>query len=341
MDYQIIIDYSIGLCGYTKQYVRNALSEFKDKHVDVKITSLGGDLDHALDIRQQFVDHGDITAYLSGFVASSATVIAMGAKRIVMSKYAFFLVHKCSNFIDAWGSYNADEMQSLIDDLTANKKENDKIDVVLANLYAKRCKKPISEILGILKDARWLTASEALELGFVDEVVDDPLIEPEGKEAEVIVARFAAIGLPTIGLENAIKNQEPPKNLLNRIVDSVFKPKNAEQKQKKESKTMEKLNLKTISSLLKRDEFTPDENGCVTTTANDLVTLNNHIETLESSLNDKSQEVSELSSKIDDLNAQIDAMKKAPGDTTNEIEDDAGDTSFSVTDLYNSVKDCY
>lgn len=87
MDYQIIIDYSIGLCGYTKQYVRNALSEFKDKHVDVKITSLGGDLDHALDIRQQFVDHGDITAYLSGFVASSATVIAMGAKRIVMSKY--------------------------------------------------------------------------------------------------------------------------------------------------------------------------------------------------------------------------------------------------------------
>ena len=139
MNYQLILDYNIGLWGYSKQYVRNVLASFKGKHVDVKISSLGGDMDHGLDIRQQFIDHGDVTVYLSGFVASAATIIAMGAKRIVMSKYAMFLVHKCSNFIDAWGNYNADEMQQLIDQLEANKKENDKIDVVLANMYASKC----------------------------------------------------------------------------------------------------------------------------------------------------------------------------------------------------------
>ena len=54
MNYQLILDYTIGNCGYTKQYVRSALAAYKGKHVDVKITSLGGDLDHGLDIRQQF-----------------------------------------------------------------------------------------------------------------------------------------------------------------------------------------------------------------------------------------------------------------------------------------------
>lgn len=136
MNYQLTIDAFIGPWAYSKQFVRNVLASHKGKHVDVKISSLGGNLDHGLDIRQQFIDHGDVTVYLSGFVASAATVIAMGAKRIVMSKYAMFLVHKCSNFIDAWGNYNSDQMQQLINELEENKKENDKIDVVLANMYA-------------------------------------------------------------------------------------------------------------------------------------------------------------------------------------------------------------
>ena len=94
MNYHIIIDGFIGQWGYSKQYVRYLLNSHKSQHVDIKISSLGGDLDQGLDIRQQLIDHGDVTVYLSGFVASAATVIAMGAKRVVMSKYAMFLVHK-------------------------------------------------------------------------------------------------------------------------------------------------------------------------------------------------------------------------------------------------------
>ncbi|MBQ7690481.1 MAG: ATP-dependent Clp protease proteolytic subunit, partial [Muribaculaceae bacterium] len=93
MNYQIIIDDYIGdwLSDTDKQSVRRKLDSYKGKHVDVKISSLGGSLDDGLDIRQQFIDHGDVTAYLHGFVASAATVIAMGAKKIVMGKYALFL----------------------------------------------------------------------------------------------------------------------------------------------------------------------------------------------------------------------------------------------------------
>ena len=150
MNYHLILNTTIGCWNCSKTYVREVLSRYKDKPVNVLISSPGGLLDDGLDIMRQFKDHGDVTAYISGFTASAATVAAMGAKKIVMGKYSFFLVHKCSNFIDAWGSYNADQIQKLIDDLTANKKENDKIDVVLAQLYADRCGKPISDILSVL-----------------------------------------------------------------------------------------------------------------------------------------------------------------------------------------------
>ena len=139
MNYHLILNTTIGCWNCSKTAVREALSRYKDKPVNVLISSPGGFLDDGLNIMQQFRDHGDVTAYISGFTASAATVAAMGAKKIVMGKYSFFLVHKCSNFIDAWGSYNADQIQKLIDELTANKKENDKIDVVLAQLYADRC----------------------------------------------------------------------------------------------------------------------------------------------------------------------------------------------------------
>ena len=249
MNYQLILDYNIGLWGYSKQYVRNVLASFKGKHVDVKISSLGGDMDHGLDIRQQFIDHGDVTVYLSGFVASAATIIAMGAKRIVMSKYAMFLVHKCSNFIDAWGNYNADEMQQLIDQLEANKKENDKIDVVLANMYASKCGRKVSEILDILKEGRWLSADEALNYGFIDEISE---MEGESKlnYTPDTERKFNALGISTKGLTiDPGQLEQPRKSLLGKIVDSIFPGKenkietesdennNSELKQNSEMKT--------------------------------------------------------------------------------------------------------
>lgn len=107
----------------------------------MRVSSLGGSVDDALDIRQQFLDHGNVTCYLYGYVASAATILATGAKKTCMSRYAFYLIHKVSNWVDAWGNYNADQIQQLIDDLKANKLENDKMDLVLANLYANKCKK--------------------------------------------------------------------------------------------------------------------------------------------------------------------------------------------------------
>lgn len=345
MNYQLTIDYSIGVWGYSKQYVRNVLSSYKGKHVDVKISSLGGDLDHGLDIRQQFLDHGDVTVYLSGFVASAATVIAMGAKRIVMSKYAMFLVHKCSNFIDAWGAYNADQMQQLIEQLEANKKENDKIDVVLANMYATRCKKKVSEILDILKEGRWLSAKEALDYGFIDEISD---MEGDRKLnfTPELQSKFNAIGISTAGLEVvSASSEQPRKNLLGKIVEAVFPKKENEAPDNTTLSTnitqpeMKTYKFSSVDNLLKLDAgLSPDKDGDVSVKAEQMETINNHIETLAADVAAKDKTIADNAKEIADLKEQVKNLKDGPGAETTDIEDDGVKDEISASTMFNSIK---
>lgn len=346
MTYQLTIDYTIGVWGYSKQYVRNVLSSYKGKHVDVKISSLGGDLDHGLDIRQQFLDHGDVTVYLSGFVASAATVIAMGAKRIVMSKYAMFLVHKCSNFIDAWGTYNADQMQQLIEQLEANKKENDKIDVVLANMYAAKCKKKVSEILDILKEGRWLSAQEALDYGFIDEISD---LEGDHKLnfTPELQSKFNACGISTAGLEVATApSEQPRKNLLGKIVESIFPKKGNEAPDNKtRSSIITQPEMKTykfaaVNTLLKIDTgLSPDNDGDVTVSAEQMEAINNHIETLAADVEAKDKTIADNAEEIADLKEQVKNLKNGPGAETTDIEDDGGKEDITSASMYNDIKE--
>lgn len=345
MTYQLIIDDFIGPWAYSKTYVRSVLANHTGRHVDVKITSLGGSLDHGLDIRQQFLDHGDVTVYFTGFAASAATVAAMGAKRVVMSKYAHIMVHKCSNFIDAWGNYNADQMQELIDRLTENKKENDKIDVVLATLYAARCGKKVSDILDTLKKGEWLTADEALELGIIDEIG-----EPGGEKPHKVnftpdlEAKFNAFGLPSFPNHPEPK-EETPANCFKRIVNAVF-GKNEEPQENTPADTiplpdMNKRNFKAAVSVLKLDAApVPDAQGNVTLSAEQLEALCARIDSLETSVTEKENAIKDRDNKITELSAQVDALKETPADDSDDLKDDAADdgASFTANDLFNSVK---
>lgn len=334
MTYQLIIDDFIGRFAYSKQYVRSVLDKCKSKHVDAKISSLGGDLDHGLDIRQQFIDHGDVTVYLSGFVASAATIAAMGAKRIVMSKYGHFLVHKCSNFIDAFGSYNADQMQELINQLMANKLENDKIDSVLASLYADKCKRKVSEIMPILTEGRWLTADEALSYGFVDEVADF------GNEADTTVsncqleAKFAAFGLPAYvsgQSSTAVEHNDNPALLdiitaAAKAVKSIFSGmQNTAKSDQQTNLAMQTFDFKDALDVLKLDSITPDNNGLVSLTAEQFETLSKTMASLTSKANSTETQLAEKDAQIASLSAQVENLKNAPGAETVEISDEGED----------------
>ena len=346
MDYQLILNTTIGCWNCSKTYVREVLSRYKDKPVNVLISSPGGLLDDGLDIMRQFKDHGDVTVYISGFTASAATVAAMGAKRIVMGKYSFFLVHKCSNFIDAWGSYNADQIQKLIEDLEANKKENDKIDVVLAQLYADRCGKPISEILDVLKEGKWLNATEALELGLIDE------ISTEDKKQNLSLAdkdKFVNMGLP---VEQLNFGEDEAPSWFSRFLAS-FNGKKKENattqedngdKSNNNSTTMKKK-FNSVGKVLGKEDFDTTAEGTVAITGDEMQKVEDHVTSLESSVAEKDATIAERDSTIADLNTQIENLKKGSSAEDSEIVKTNENEDFDVVtrskEMFNGVKDLY
>ncbi|WP_418572623.1 ATP-dependent Clp protease proteolytic subunit [Phocaeicola sp.] len=342
MDYNISIDSHIGPWGYSKNFVRSQMSGLKNKPVNVRVSSLGGSVDDALDIRQQFIDHGNVTCYLYGYVASAATILATGAKKTCMSQYAFYLIHKVSNWVDAWGNYNADQIQQLIDDLKANKLENDKMDLVLANLYANKCKKKVDDILPILKEGRWLTAQEALKYGFIDEIVED------GSKLnfdDAMKTRFNIFHLPALpAMENKTNGPEVESapSWFNNFVNKFFKGHQPDTPQSQNKPlnlptTQMKKDYQKVNSILKIEGVEVDKDGKVTLTENQVKALNDRIANLE-------QESSDKDNQISDLKKQNENLKKSDGEDTTHINGDEGDDDDltklnTAQDMFNDVKD--
>lgn len=332
MTYNINIDDYIGRWGYSKQYIRNQLAGLKGKPVNVRISSLGGSVEHGLDIRQQFLDHGDVTAYLYGLVASSATIAALGAKKVCISKYCMFLVHKVSNWVDAWGQMNADQIQELIDDLKENKLQNDKFDLVLAQMYANKCNKQIDEILDTLKAGRWLTAQEALEYGFVDEIIED------AKEDKVNLASFTdklnVLGFPALPQMDDKEDKE--SGWFQRIMEKLdaFSPLLKSENSTHLINLIMKKDYQKVNAILNVEGLEFDKDGKVTLTEAQVKALNEKVDALEKEASDKQAEV-------DDLTKQVDNLKKADGDDTNKNEGGEGeeveDIFKEANDLYNSL----
>lgn len=332
MTYNINIDDYIGRWGYSKQYIRNQLAGLKGKSVNVRISSLGGSVEHGLDIRQQFLDHGDVTAYLYGLVASSATIAALGAKKVCISKYCMFLVHKVSNWVDAWGQMNADQIQELIDDLKENKLQNDKFDLVLAQMYANKCNKQIDEILDTLKAGRWLTAQEALEYGFVDEIIED------AKEDKVNLASFTdklnVLGFPA--LPQMDNKEDKESGWFQRIMEKLdaFSPLLKSENSTHLINLIMKKDYQKVNAILNVEGLEFDKDGKVTLTEAQVKALNEKVDALE-------KEVSDKQSEVDDLTKQVDNLKKADGDETKKNEGGEGeeveDIFKEANDLYNSL----
>jgi ATP-dependent Clp protease, protease subunit len=189
------IDGYIGAWENSRQNIKLLMKDAGKDPVSVNISSLGGDINHGLSIHDLFVDHQNVTSRLSGFVASAATVIACGCKTVRMNSTALYLIHKVSGWVDAWGYMNEDELQAVIEKLTQDKEENQKIDLIIAQIYSSRTGKPINEIVDLMKKSTWITAEEAKEWGFVDEIIN-----MAGKENFVVdaakVAMLQANGLP-------------------------------------------------------------------------------------------------------------------------------------------------
>lgn len=193
--------YNISLKGYVGGYdfdrstVDRELAKNEGKQVNVLIDSLGGSLATGLSISAAFRNHGNVNVHFVGLNASAATIASLGAAHISIDAGAMYLVHKCSMSFFEWGSLNSDQFATLIADCEKIKADLDKLDLNCAQLYAARCKRKTEDLLDLMKVGGWLTAKEALDWGFVDEITD-LADEPAPRLTDALASAMANAGIP-------------------------------------------------------------------------------------------------------------------------------------------------
>ena len=314
MDFTIDIDGTIGAYGYSKQYVRMVLEENRNRPVNVRINSLGGSLDDALDMAARFNNHGNVTVWMFGYCASAATVASLGAKKVVIDENAFYLVHKVSNWVDVWGTLNADQMAEVIADLEKNKKDNEKMDLVLAHMYAKKSGKSADDIMQVLKEAAWLNATEAKEWGFVDEIGKGLTYSPS------IENKLNAYGLPL-----PTPKRKEPANKIASAFSKIFN----------NQKVMLK-NFLNLNSLLKVEGLEDKENS-VQMSVEQVTAIDNQLKENSAEIERLNATIAERENTIKELTEKVAALEKQPGDYTKQVEPQV--ENVNAADLFNLVKD--
>lgn len=197
----INVDGYIGDGGFSAQYIKNALIGAGSDEVELRINSLGGDVGHAIAIRDALVSHGNVTALYSGASASSATIIGMGCKSVKITKDSFYLVHKPMVSVDIWATMNEDQLKDLISKLSDKLDNATKWTLQIAGIYCDKTGKPAREILDIMKKGAWLNAEESKKFGFVDEIITPDKIT-NWLEDEKLVAMIAGNDMPPLPRKN-------------------------------------------------------------------------------------------------------------------------------------------
>lgn len=168
MAYEIDITGEIGNgWGYPANYLRYQLADAGTQPITINISSPGGEVTEGLAMFDMLEAYqGEVTTLGYGLVASIASVVLLAGKRVKMTPNSFLMIHnpwtmtvgdaaELTATADLLGKMEEKLKKIYVDKITASGKASGNIE-----LKVKR-----------MMDAEtWLTAQEALEMGFVDEI---------------------------------------------------------------------------------------------------------------------------------------------------------------------------
>ncbi|MEW5952641.1 MAG: head maturation protease, ClpP-related [Bacillota bacterium] len=160
-----------------KQFKEDLAALGDISELNIYINSGGGDVFAGQAIHSILKRHAATkTVYIDGLAASIASVIAMAGDRILMPRNAMMMVHKCWT----WTSGNADDMRRMADDM-------DKIDESIIAAYEDKTGMDKDEIKELMEKETWMTAEEAVEYGFADEIENGKKIAAALQDGTLIV----------------------------------------------------------------------------------------------------------------------------------------------------------
>ena len=180
--------------------------------VNLYINSMGGSVKEALGIHSVLQRcPARVTAYIDGFAASAASVIAMAAEKIIMPRNTAMMIHNA-----AWWAYgNPAELRKSADDLEV-------INRAAIESYSMHAgdKLPADKLQQMLDAETWLTAEECVSYGLADEL--------GGQEVDIDTAleQFTASAKAAADGPDAKLFQTAPAFLADRYTVPAAKAKN-------------------------------------------------------------------------------------------------------------------
>lgn len=132
--------------------------------ITIRINSYGGDVVAAHTMHMIIRDYpGKVTTQIDAVAASAATMVAIAGDVVKISNIGYFMIHDPS-YVFFLAQLNIEEMTRLANSLQAVKEG-------IVNAYEAKSGLSRARISKLMTDETWMDAQRALDLGFVDEIV--------------------------------------------------------------------------------------------------------------------------------------------------------------------------
>jgi ATP-dependent Clp endopeptidase proteolytic subunit ClpP len=177
-----------------KTFAEDLAAQGDVQAIRVRINSPGGSVFAGAAIYNSLRNHpAPVAVYVDGLAASAATIVAMAGDEIVLPPNAMMMIH------NPWSVAvgESSDMRKAADVL-------DKVRDSMLATYRERTGKSDDELREIMDAETWLTAAEAVEMGFADRIDDGAKVEASIKDGLLAMngVVFASVG-------DMLKNGQP------------------------------------------------------------------------------------------------------------------------------------
>lgn len=138
-----------------------AVDSIKTDNILVRLNTPGGEIVDCLSLYQSLLNHkAKVTIRIDALAASAGSIIAMAGDTVQMYDTSLMMVHQAWVYLAG----NKKEMQAMIQIL-------EKIDASLTRIYKEKTGLSSSKIEAMMDAETWLSAEEAKDKGFADEII--------------------------------------------------------------------------------------------------------------------------------------------------------------------------
>lgn len=151
-----------GLEAVSAKSIADQFPEDINEDITLEVNSNGGLVTVGSEIYTALKNYeGHVTVEVTGMAASAASVAIMGADTVKMSPTAQIMIHKA---LLTRASGNSDDLEKAVNALKSS-------DQSIINAYVSKTGLSEDEIFEMMKNETFMSANEAIEKGFADELM--------------------------------------------------------------------------------------------------------------------------------------------------------------------------